>query len=129
MGRVGSSEVRGRLRPSDPAFHTVHELVNRLITAYTSPGQPYNHEDYGYVILIEESDVNRTLDEIWDGCTLLEIYWEGIMKQGDYFIAIYLANNEYGLVFVIPDAPWVCGELRQLIDDTLDPLPKQETRK
>jgi len=26
------------------------------------------------------------------------------MKQGDYFIAIYLAGNEYGLCYVIPDA-------------------------
>jgi hypothetical protein len=59
---------------------------------------------------------------------MLNIYWEGIMRRGDFFIAIYLANNEYGLVFVIPDAPWVDGELRQLIEDTLDPLPKQETR-
>ena len=29
------------------------------------------------------------------------------MLQGDFFIAIYLANNEYGLCFVIPDAPWI----------------------
>ena len=50
------------------------------------------------------------------------------MRRGDFFIAIYLANTEYGLVFVIPDAPWVDGELRQLIEDTLDLLPKQETR-
>jgi hypothetical protein len=116
-----STEDLAKLSPSDPAFPTVQELVDRLITAYTTPDKPYNHEDYGYVILIEEADVNRTLDEIWDGCTLLDIYWEGIMKQGDFFIAIYLANNEYGLVFVIPDAPWVNGELRQMIEDTLDP--------
>ena len=121
-----STEDLCKLSPSDPAHNTVKELVERLITAYTSPGQPYNHEDYGYVILIEEGDVNRTLDEIWDGCTLLNLYWEGIMKQGEFFIAIYLANNEYGLVFVIPDAPWVDGELRSMIEDTLDPLP--ETR-
>ena len=70
--------------------------------------------------------MNGTLDEIWDGCTLLDIYWEGIMRRGEFFIAIYLANNEYGLVFVIPDAPWVNGELRQMIEDTLDPIP--ETR-
>ena len=72
-------------------------------------------------ILIEETDVNRTLDEIWDGCTLLDIYWEGIMLRDGFFIAIYLADNEYGLVFVIPDEPWVKGELRQMIEDTLDP--------
>ena len=72
--------------------------------------------------------MNRTIDEISDGCTLLDIYWEGIMKQGDFFIAIYLANNEYGLVFVIPDAPWVDGELRAMIEDTLDP-PFESTHK
>ena len=119
-----STKELSKLPPTDPAFPTVQELVDRLITAYTEPGQPYNWQDYGYVILIEESDANRTLDEIWDGCTLLDIYWEGIMKQGDFFIAIYLADNEYGLVFVIPDAPWVNGELRQMIEDTLDPLPE-----
>ena len=119
-----STEDLAKLPPEDPAYPTVQELVDRLITAYTTPDQPYNHEDYGYVILIQEGDVDRNLDEIWDGCTLLDIYWEGIMKQGDFFIAIYLANNEYGLVFVIPDAPWVNGELRQMIDDNLDPLPE-----
>jgi len=46
------------------------------------------------------------------------------MKQSDFFIAIYLANNEYGLCFVIPDSPWVDGELRRLIEDIQDRLPE-----
>jgi hypothetical protein len=117
-----STEDLAKLSPTDPAFPTVKELVHQLITAYTEPGQPYNHQDYGYVILIQEGDVNRTLDEIWNGCTLLNIPWEGISLRGDFFVAIYLANNEYGLCFVIPDAPWVNGELRQLINDILDPV-------
>jgi tRNA uridine 5-carbamoylmethylation protein Kti12 len=116
-----STDDLTKLPPDNPAFPTVHELVERLITAYTEPGQPYNWQDYGYVILIQESDVDRNLDEIWDGCRLLDIYWEGIMLRGDFFIAIYLADNERGLVFVIPDAPWVDGELKAMIEDTLDP--------
>ena len=124
-----STEDLAKLPPEDPAYPTVQELVERLITAYTSPGQPYNWQDYGYVILIQECDVNRTLDEIWDGCNLLDIYWEGIMLRDGFFIAIYLANNEYGLVFVIPDAPWVNGELRAMIEDTLDPLPVNQPIK
>ena len=88
-----STEDLSKLPPTDPEYPTVQELVKRLITEYTPPGGTYNADDYGYVILIEEADVNRTLDEIWDGCTLLEIYWEGIIKQGEFFIAIYLANN------------------------------------
>ena len=120
-----STEDLSKLPPEDPTYPTVKELIERLITAY---GKPYNWQDYGYVILIEEADVNETLDEIWNGCNLLNIYWEGIMLRDGFFIAIYLANNEYGLVFVIPDAPWVKGELRQMIDDTLDP-PFESTNK
>jgi len=119
-----STEDLAKLPPSDPAFPTVKDLVDRLITEYTAPGQPYDFDAYGYVILIQEGDTDRELDEIWDGCRLVDIYWEGIMKQGDFFIAIYLANNEYGLCFVIPDAPWVNGELRSLIEDILDPIPE-----
>ena len=69
----------------------------------------------------EDHDGNGTLDEIWDGCTLLDMLWEGIMLRDGFFIAIYLANNEYGLCFVIPDAPWVNGELREVIEQNLDP--------
>ena len=119
-----STEDLAKLPPSDPAHDTVKDLVDRLITAYTAPGHPYDFDAYGYVILIEEDDVNRTLDEIWDGCTLLNIYWEGITLRDGFFVAIYLANNEYGLCFVIPDEPWVKGELRQLIEDILDPIPE-----
>ncbi len=122
-----STEDLSKLPPDHPAHDTVKELIDQLITAYTTPGQPYNHEDYGYVILIEEGDVDRELDEIWDGCSLLTIPWEGIMLRGDFFIAIYLANNEYGLCFVIPDADWVKGELRTLIEEILDPLPSNDT--
>ena len=116
-----STEDLSKLSPDNPAHNTVKELVDQLITAYTTPDQPYNHEDYGYVILIEEGDVDRELDEIWDGCTLLNIPWEGIMLRDGFYTAIYLANNEYGLTFVIPDADWVTGELRSMIEDILDP--------
>jgi len=41
-----------------------------LIEAYTWKGHPYNPDWYGYTILIQEDDVDRTLDELWDCCTL-----------------------------------------------------------
>jgi len=124
-----STSDLSKLSPDDPAYATVKKLVDQLITAYSPPGRSHDPEEDGYIILIEEGDVNRTLDELWDGATLLNIPWEGIMLQGDFFIAIYLANNEYGLTFVIPDAPWVDGELRTMIEDILDPLPADTQEK
>ncbi len=117
------------LPPTNPAYATVEELVDQLITAYTPPGRPYDPADDGYIILVEPEDAQRELDELWDGATLLNIPWEGIFLRNGFYIAVYLANNEYGLTFVIPDADWVTGELRELIEYTLDPLPTDTQEK
>jgi len=122
-------EDLSKLPENHPAHATVKELIEQLIEAYTWEDHPYNAEDYGYIILIEAEDAQRELDELWDGCTLLNIPWEGTMLQGEFYIAIYLANNEYGLSFVIPNADWVNGELREMIEDILDPLPTDTQEK
>ena len=124
-----SPEDLSKLSPDDPAYSTVKELIEQLISAYSPPGRAYDAEDDGYIILIEPEDAQRTLDELWDGATLLNIPWEGIFLRDDFYIAIYLANNEYGLTFVIPDADWVTGELREMIEDILDPLPTDAQEK
>ena len=72
-----------KLSPDHPAHATVKELIEQLIEAYTWEDHPYNAEDYGYILLVEEGDADRTLDELWDGCTLLNIMWEGIMLRDD----------------------------------------------
>ena len=123
-----STEDLSKLSPDDPAFPIVEDLVKRLITDYITEGYDYRPEDDGYTILIEEDDADRELVELCDGCRLTNIYWEGITQRDGFFIAIYLANNEYGLCFVIPDAPWVNGELRELIEDILDP-PTTDTKE
>ena len=118
-----TTEDLSKLPYDHPAHATVKELIEQLISAYSPPGRAYDAEDDGYILLVQKNDVDRTLDELWDGATLLNIPWEGITLQDDFYIAIYLANNEYGLSFVIPDADWVDGELREMIEDILDPIP------
>ena len=116
-----STQDLNKLPTNDPAHSVIKELIDQLIRAYTWEGHPYNAEDYGYIVLIEPGDTERVLDEIWDDWTLLDIPWEGIMLRDGFYTAIFLANNEYGLVFVIPDADWVKGELREMIEAQLDP--------
>jgi hypothetical protein len=115
-----SPEDLAKLPPTDPAYPTVKDLVERLIEDYTWDGHPYNPDWYGYTVLIQEGDTERTLDEIWNGFSLLTIPWEDIMLRDGFFIAIYLANNEYGLCFVIPDAPWVNGDRRKAAASFID---------
>ena len=59
-----SAEDLGKLPPDDPAYATVKELVDQLITAYSPPGRAYDAEDDGYVILIEEGDDGLTLHDL-----------------------------------------------------------------
>ena len=125
-----SPEDLSKLPPDDPAFPTVKELVHDLISAYTEPGKPFDYEAYGFVILLcSESEVNGTLDELWDGCSLLTIPWEGIMLKDGYYIGIYLANNEYGLVISWAQSIHMQDELKQLVEDILDPLPTDTQEK
>jgi len=95
--------------------------VQRLIVDIVKDGHLYIPEDHGYIALVEEKDKGRILTEIWDDWTLLDIPWEGITRNGDFFQGIFLANNEFGIVFIIPDSDWVDGQLRKNIEDNLDP--------
>ena len=116
-----SEKDLAKLPRTDPAYPIVEDLVKRLITDYIAEGWDYRPEDDGWIVLIEESDKDRVLTEIWADWTLLDIPWEGITLRDGYFLALMLANNQFGIEFVIKDAPWVDGELREVIEMNLDP--------
>ena len=53
--------------------------------------------------------------------SLLEVPWEGVSIMEGHFYALYLANNQFGIGFVIPDAPWLDSRLRSVLMEHLDP--------
>lgn len=106
-----------KLTATHPAYPLIEDLVINLIDAYTWPGHEYKPEDYGYIVLIEEADVDQIIDLPEVQCNLLDVLWEGAAKRGDFYLAIYLWNDDAGMSFVIPDAPWVKGRLRELLDE------------
>ena len=118
-----SPEDLSKLPPDDPVYPIVEDLVKRLITDYVAGGYDYIPEDDGWIVVIEERDKNRVLTEIWFDWTLLDIPWEGISFRDGFYQAVFLANDQFGIVFIIPDEPWVDGDLRRMIEDHLDPLP------
>lgn len=110
-----------KLNRNNPAYPIIEELVQRLIVDFVKDGNRYIPEDHGYIVLIEEQDKDRPLTEIWDDWTLLDIPWEGITLIDGFFQGVFLANNEFGIVFIIPNAEWVDGQLREIIEHNLDP--------
>jgi hypothetical protein len=108
----------GQLPQGHPAYPVIKELIELLIDDF--PVQPYNADDYGYLVLVEPGDTDRELLELDMPWRLAEIPWEGASLRQGYIYAVYLGTDDYGMGFVIPDAPWVNGELRQVLEEILD---------
>jgi hypothetical protein len=109
------------LNPDDPAHTVIEELVQRL---FKKSEFGYSPEADGYLVLLDQDDVDRPLTEIWgdDAYSLIDVPWEGVHKDesGEFFICVFLANNQWGLVAILPDRDWVYGELRDSIECHLD---------
>ena len=108
-----------KVDPANPALPVLQELLLRLFAAYASPVHAYRPEHHGYIVLIEEGDVSHALDLPELKCALEEVSWEGAAMHGNIFHAVYLANNEFGISFLIPDSPWVSGKLRAVLEDLM----------
>ena len=107
-----------QLTPDHPAYALIAELIQVLIEDF--PVQPYDAEDYGYLALVEPGDEDRVLTELGMPWTLAELPWEGASLRQGHFYAVYLGTDDYGMGFVIPDEPWVDGELREVLTEILD---------
>ena len=83
-----------QITPANPAYPVISKLVTQLIAEVCKTNYPYDPEADGFIALIEPGDQGLT-----------NIYWEGITKQGDMFIALQ-TNNQYGIIYVIPDTHW-----------------------
>ena len=112
-----------RLNPSDPAYPIIEDFVRRLITEPKKSEFGYSPEADGYLVLLDRDDVDRPLTEIWgdDAYSLIDVPWEGVTRQDRFYVAVFLANNQFGLVFVIPDEPWLPIELRNALKANLVP--------
>ena len=109
-----------KLHPDDPAKPVMEELIEVLIDDFTEPGQTYNADDFGYLVLIEPGDADRVLTNIDMPWTLAQVPWEGASMRQGFIYAVYLGNDDYGIGFVIPNADWVNGLLREVLDGILD---------
>ena len=99
-----------QLHPSDPVLAGIKKHFVRMAEFYP---------DNGYLILVEEGDVNGVLELPELQRRLKDILWEGVSRFDDYFYAVYLTNNEFALEFLIPDAEWLDADLRERLEEHL----------
>ena len=104
-----------QLPSGSPERDLLEVILTRLIEAYAT----YNPDEHGYVVLIEAHDVYRQaiLPEL--PCALAKVPWEGVTLEGNYFHAVVLTNNDFGIDFIIPDAKWQPETLRASLEQHL----------
>ena len=112
-----------RLNPADPALPIINDLLNTLIVEGERTGHTYNPDNDGYIALVERDDADRVIHELWCDRTLADVPYEGVSKRDGFWIAIYLSNNQFGIIFLIPDRDWLGDDLREVLEDNLVPLP------
>ena len=113
------SDLR-KLHSDDPAYPVMEDLVKVLIDDFIEPGQSYDADDFGYLVLIEPGDTDRVLTDVDMPWTLEQVPWEGASMRDGFIYAVYLGTDDYGMGFIIPDADWVNGKLRKVLEDILD---------
>jgi hypothetical protein len=120
-----------KLSPDDPAHPIIEDLAQRLLVIDESTAHPYDPEADGWIVLIEPEDIDRPLTEIWgdDAYSLIQTPFEGVTLEKGMFVAVFLANNRFGLVFIIPDEPWLPNKLRNVLEDNLVPPPDNSTNQ
>ena len=94
--------------------------VRRVVLPVVSPPS-YRPAYDGFVILVEPPDVSRKLSDLGLTYRLHEVLYEGVTLEHGLFHAVYLANNQYCLSFLVPNADWLPDELRAHLMENLNP--------
>ena len=94
-----------------PLKEAVRGVVRGIVHAYAEHGETYDADEHGYCVLIEEGDTEADVAaEV--GYGLRSALFEGGLYEDGCFLTCTLHNNEYGISWVVPDAPWLDPEIR-----------------
>ncbi len=99
----------------------VGESVRSLLDAY---GNDYDPDDCGWVVLVDEATTEAEAVELF-GVGWAELITEGTVddRRNGVFRTGWLANNQFGITIIAPDAPWLSSALRdRLAGDIIETL-------
>jgi len=112
MQAFKSIEELERARLPDRLSRVVRETLEALIEAYGESAEQLDPEADGWTVLVEEGDGADAVRDAIGGNDLLDAPFEGVSFDGAVFVAVWLANNQFGITLVIPDAPWLDPAVR-----------------
>ena len=116
-----SFECLSQIDSDHPSRSVVEGLLNTIITEAEKHGHIYSSDHDGHIVLLNREDADIELDLFIPPRKLEDVFWEGVDVRSGHFIAVFLPNNQFGLIFVIPDADWLPSGLRRVLCENLVP--------
>ena len=116
-----SFECLSQIDSDHPSRSVVEGLLNTIITQAEKHGHIYRPDHDGYIVIPRREIIDRELDLFSPPRKLEDVFWEGVDVRSGHFIAVFLSNNQFGLIFVIPDADWLPDGLRRVLCENLVP--------
>jgi hypothetical protein len=116
-----------QLPPEDPARPIVQNQLESLITEANNFGHKYSPTHDGYIVKVDPGDVDIELDLFQPPTKLEDVFWEGThLDHGphadrNFFVAVFVPNNQFTLICVIENAAWLPRDLRRALCASLVP--------
>ncbi len=108
-----------KLSRNDPAYLLVREYLLRLMVTADDSCQCWCPETQGFIVQLHPEDTNQNLLPVWKG-QFQDIPFENVHYQDDFYIAIVILNNDFGLIWLVEDAPWIDGAIRDVLEENMD---------
>lgn len=91
----------------------VMRAMQSLLAAY---GDGFKSDDDGYVVLVDQhttdADALKLMGRSWPDARLEGVTFD---RETNCFLAIWLANNQFGLSIVVPDESWLDPRFRAVL--------------
>ena len=93
-----------------PALRPVVERVVRGVLDGYAPYGGYDPDISGPILLVEDGDEENIREEV--GYPLVEATFEDVSLEDGVFVGVTLHSNEWGVSWMVPDAPWLDPAVR-----------------
>lgn len=99
----------------------IHRAVTRAVRTFLDGyGDNYDPENCGFVVLLDpeatDADALKLMGRTWADARLEGASFD---SETNCFLTCWLANNQYGLTFIVPDEEWLDPAFRALLLDEM----------
>ncbi len=109
-----------QLDRTEAAYPIVLQMLKHLMILSDRDCRCWCPESQGYIVQLDETDNLNDLMPVWDG-RFQDIPFEHVVYENDVYVATVILTNDFGLVWLLEDQPWIPAHIRAVLEENMDP--------